>query len=660
MKRYLIILFLLIATPLFAADTKITDLDVLSPDATDMLYCVDDVSGTPTSKSCLVSALLIDGNIPNSITIDNATTAATANSGDSATSFFSSGTLEVGVGGTGVTTSTGTGATVRGTSPTFTTGIIVTDVFEAVASGVTVINHSLTVTGALSATNLSGTNTGDQNDHGTLDGLSDDDHTQYLLADGTRALAGAWSLGNQNLTNGGTITGTTITGTTSLVTTGGLIEDTDNEDLVLRTNSNANQLVLDSAGNVGIGTTGPSSILHLVDGSLPAITFGTNGVLETIGSIIINIDSNDTLTTQSFVVSHNATGLGGTELFKVEEDGKVTITTGGKLLVGSTQWTSSGADTIDGAALEDGSVIDDKIPNDITIDLATLASTVTVIDSTDATSFLAMFDSATGSLPVKTDLGLTYNASTGDLSSTLIGGITLANLVDKEATEVLSGDWTIPILSGKSLRSNTAVDDDDCTGEQGKWWYDTTDLRFEYCNADSGTPSVVTGLSAGTVRIPILDWHTIPDTSGQVFFEPYTIKASVDNWEHGHWIFNDNSTRNELFGVFAVPQDYSDGANVVIVWTTTATSGDVEWDFDYNAVGGTETIDGTVQQSVNSADTAPSATDERTELTIALTDGNFAAGDTVTFLIARDASDGGDTITAVAVQLVELFFEYDQ
>jgi len=38
-------------------------------------------------------------------------------------------------------------------------------------------------------------------DHGTLAGLSDDDHTQYLLADGSRALAGAWDMNNENLTN---------------------------------------------------------------------------------------------------------------------------------------------------------------------------------------------------------------------------------------------------------------------------------------------------------------------------------------------------------------------------------------------------------------------------------------------------------------------------
>lgn len=38
-------------------------------------------------------------------------------------------------------------------------------------------------------------------DHGELDGRDDDDHTIYLLADGSRALAGAWDMGNQATTN---------------------------------------------------------------------------------------------------------------------------------------------------------------------------------------------------------------------------------------------------------------------------------------------------------------------------------------------------------------------------------------------------------------------------------------------------------------------------
>ncbi|KKL76552.1 hypothetical protein LCGC14_2043730, partial [marine sediment metagenome] len=47
---------------------------------------------------------------------------------------------------------------------------------------------------------------GNQLSHGQLDGVGSDDHTQYLLADGSRALAGAWDMGSQNLTNLGDLT----------------------------------------------------------------------------------------------------------------------------------------------------------------------------------------------------------------------------------------------------------------------------------------------------------------------------------------------------------------------------------------------------------------------------------------------------------------------
>ena len=51
-------------------------------------------------------------------------------------------------------------------------------------------------------------------------------------------------------------------------------------------------------------------------------------------------------------------------------------------------------------------------------------------------------------------------------------------------------------IDNKVKRNNASVDDDDCTGEQGSWWYDTTDSRFEFCNANSGTPTELGGGSA--------------------------------------------------------------------------------------------------------------------------------------------------------------------
>lgn len=51
---------------------------------------------------------------------------------------------------------------------------------------------------------------------------------------------------------------------------------------------------------------------------------------------------------------------------------------------------------------------------------------------------------------------------------------------------------------GKATFNGASVDDDDCTSEQGKMWYDTTDSAFEFCNDNSGTPDVLGSGSGGS------------------------------------------------------------------------------------------------------------------------------------------------------------------
>ncbi len=106
-------------------------------------------------------------------------------------------------------------------------------------------------------------------------------------------------------------------------------------------------------------------------------------------------------------------------------------------IVGDVDGTGLGAVDLDETAVEtelegvldldalQGAVTDAQVPDTITVDLATLASTVTVVDSTDASSSVAIFDSATGSLAVKTDAGLTYASDTGTLTATVLGTATL-------------------------------------------------------------------------------------------------------------------------------------------------------------------------------------------------------------------------------------------
>lgn len=161
-------------------------------------------------------------------------------------------------------------------------------------------------------------------------------------------------------------------------------------------------------------------------------------------------------------------------------------------------------------------------------------------------------------------------------------------------------------------------------------------------------------------HLSIINHAAVPDDTAGCYLEPYTVAATNDTWKHLVLVFEEDTAAVGLYGIFTVPADYSSGANLVIVWTSTATAGDVEWDFIYRAVGGNdnESLDqATAQESVNSNDTAPSAANERMEITIALTDGNFAAEDTVEFYLSRDGADAGDTMSADAL-LFEALFEY--
>ena len=55
-------------------------------------------------------------------------------------------------------------------------------------------------------------------------------------------------------------------------------------------------------------------------------------------------------------------------------------------------------------------------------------NTITVADTTDTTSFVALFESATGDLAPKTDAGITYNAGTAALTATTFVGALTGNV----------------------------------------------------------------------------------------------------------------------------------------------------------------------------------------------------------------------------------------
>lgn len=162
-----------------------------------------------------------------------------------------------------------------------------------------------------------------------------------------------------------------------------------------------------------------------------------------------------------------------------------------------------------------------------------------------------------------------------------------------------------------------------------------------------------------THRIPILGWATLPDSSGSVWFEPLAVLATNDVWPELVAVFADTATRIGLGGRFTAPKNYVGTPKFVIVWSTTATSGNAIWDVDYRAVGAdnSESLDQTGnQESLSVTDAAPGAAWRRMECLIAATAANFAVDDEVQFTLFRDGADS-DTIAA-SIVLFQLLFEY--
>lgn len=128
--------------------------------------------------------------------------------------------------------------------------------------------------------------------HGSLTLLNVDDHSQYLLAAGTRALTGDWAIGDNSLTgiNGLEFTDSTTGGigvSGDLIATGNLVDKSAAETVtgawtldgaVVINNAEADVdfrvaavgatnalFVQGSNGKVGIGTAAPERILHIKD-----------------------------------------------------------------------------------------------------------------------------------------------------------------------------------------------------------------------------------------------------------------------------------------------------------------------------------------------------------------------------------------------------------
>lgn len=168
-----------------------------------------------------------------------------------------------------------------------------------------------------------------------------------------------------------------------------------------------------------------------------------------------------------------------------------------------------------------------------------------------------------------------------------------------------------------------------------------------------------------TFRLPIFG-GCIPDAQGDCWFEPMSVLGTNDQWRQMILRMGANNAAQPtlkagVYGAFNVPKNYVGTPKIIVVWTATVTAGAVVFDFDYRAVGGTDTesLDqsGTQEAVTVTTSAAPSAAWERMENEMALTASNLAVDDIVEFYFARDGADASDAKAGSAL-VFDLLFQY--
>jgi hypothetical protein len=167
-----------------------------------------------------------------------------------------------------------------------------------------------------------------------------------------------------------------------------------------------------------------------------------------------------------------------------------------------------------------------------------------------------------------------------------------------------------------------------------------------------------------THQISMLGAQVVPDGTGRCWFESYATFATNDVWRHNvvRFLNPASGEAHGIYGQFTVPQNYVSAAQVVPVWTSTATTGNCRWRLTYRTVAGdnANSLDQTSnEQQVSLTDAAPGAAHRRLAPSPGLTPtaANFAAGETVEYLFERLDDTGTDTMAADAV-LHDLLFSY--
>jgi hypothetical protein len=457
---------------------------------------------------------------------------------------------------------------------------------------------------------------------------------QQIVLDGTIVVDAGVVTGATSITSTafvGDITGD-VTGTADVATVATTVTITDNEST-----NESNALIFTAGGDVDGGNLGLESDGTLTYNPSTGVVTATGFVGDITGDITGNADTATALAT--------ARTIGGTSF-----DGSANIAVG----LAATATALATARTIGGTSF-DGT-------GNIAVALATLATTVTITDNestneNNAIIFTAGGDTDGGNLGLESDGTLTYNPSTGAITST---GIVVA---DDGTVGSASATDAITISSGGIV---TLVDDlllkDACT-------IGTATTAGAIAIAADGTVDLdVAGATVASAIIRTVGKESIwvpaaamtPTTSNPC--SDITIVETTSG--RPDMVVLDFATGADEFAQFSIafPKAWNLGTiTYQAFWSGIAASTDCDWSLQGVAMNDNETIDVAYGTAVVVSDNAQGAVEElyvaaeSGAVTIA---GTPADNDLCYFRIGRDVS--GDNMDGDArLHGLKIFFTTD-
>ena len=163
-----------------------------------------------------------------------------------------------------------------------------------------------------------------------------------------------------------------------------------------------------------------------------------------------------------------------------------------------------------------------------------------------------------------------------------------------------------------------------------------------------------------TFRVPIFGYQLRPDASSVMYFQGYDVHATNVVWKQIVAVWEDSVSKRVLRGAFEVPSNYTSTPEIVVIWTSATTTGDVVWDFEYRVVSGDDTSGQSLDQSGSDeaagvTDTAPTDAHLRLEATITLTGSHWSSNSTCEFILARDSTNSSDDLADEALVFDAMF-----